>query len=398
MSSPSDVVIVGYARTAIGALGGVLSSVAAPKLGSVVIREALVRAGLSADQGFAQVDECVMGSVLTGGQGQAPARQAMRAAGLSDATRAVTVNKVCGSGAKAVTLAVQAIRAGDASLVVAGGMESMSLAPYALDKARAGYRMGNATLLDLLMHDGLTDPYSGGAMGVFSDRFAKENGISREAQDEYAIQSFRRANAALAAGLFADEVVAVKVASKKGEESITVDEGAAKVNYDRVPTLKPVFAKDGTVTAANASQISDGAAALVLASRARAEALGLKPLARVVAYGEFAQAPELFLSAPVGAIRSALGKAGWGVGEVDRWEINEAFATVPLAAQRALEIDGAKLNPDGGAIALGHPIGASGARILVTLLAGLKRSGGKRGVASLCIGGGEGIAVAVERE
>jgi acetyl-CoA C-acetyltransferase len=385
-------VIVAGVRTPIGALGGALASVSAPELGATCIKALLARAGVAGDR----VDEVIMGNVVSAGVGQNPARQAAILAGLPTAVGATTVNKVCGSGLKAVMLADQAVRLGDAGLVVAGGMESMSRAPYLLTKAREGYRMGNAELVDAMTHDGLWDVYNKAPMGTFGDRCAAHFGFTRSAQDDFAVRSHTRARRAAEEGVFGDEVVPVEVTIRGKTTLVTVDEGLARFNEPKLRGLRPAFDPEGTVTAGNASSINDGAAALLVASEARCEGLGLSPRARVVGAATFSQEPEWFTTAPVGAIKKLLDRVGWSVGDVDLFEINEAFAAVTMAAERALGLDPDRVNIYGGAVALGHPIGSSGARILVTLLTALARTGGRRGVASLCIGGGEAVALAVE--
>ncbi|KXB97630.1 MAG: acetyl-CoA acetyltransferase [Chlorobi bacterium NICIL-2] len=385
-------VILSAARTPIGAFMGALSSLSAPELGAIAIKAALERAGVSPEQ----VSEVIMGNVLTAGVGQAPARQAALKAGLPTTTPCMTINKVCGSGLKAVMLADQAIRCGDAEVVVAGGQESMSNAPYLLPKGRTGYRYGHGDVLDSMLLDGLTDAYDPQPMGVFADRCASSCGISRQQQDEYAIESYRRALRAQQEGLFADEIVPVTVRSGKSELTVTLDEEPQKVKFEKIPELKPVFTKDGTVTAANASSIDDGAAALVLASEQWASQHGCRPLARIVAQATYAHNPADFNTAPIYSIERLLAKAGMSVADVDLFEINEAFAVTALAAKQQLGIPHEKLNVHGGAVALGHPIGASGARILTTLLYALRRYGKRYGVAALCIGGGEATAVLVE--
>lgn len=390
--------IVSGVRTAIGSLGGALSTTPAPKLGAVCIREALRRAGLDpAAAAPLAVDEVIMGNVVSAGIGQNPARQASIAAGLPTSVGAFTVNKVCGSGLKAVMLAAQSIVAGDANCVVAGGMESMSLAPYLLPQARAGYRLGDGKLVDAMLHDGLSDCYGGQPMGVYGDRCAAHFGFSRQAQDEYAVQSYRRAIASASNGAFASEIVPVEVVGKKGVVTVDADEEPGRFQEEKMRAMKPAFAADGTITAGNASSINDGAAATVVCSRKACEKLGIKPAARIVGWASFSQAPDWFTTAPIGAVRRLLETTGWRIEDVDLFEINEAFAVVAMAAQKELSIPADKLNILGGAVALGHPIGASGARILVTLLTALARTGGRRGIASLCIGGGEAVAVAVER-
>lgn len=385
-------VILSAARTPIGAFMGSLSSFSAPQLGSIAIKEALVRAGVDADG----VSEVIMGNVLTGGVGQAPARQASIYAGIPESVPCMTINKVCGSGLKAVMLADQSIRLGEADIVVAGGQESMSNAPYILPKARSGYKMGNAELVDLMVHDGLWDVYNNYHMGIAAELCARECNIPRASQDEYTVASYQRALAAQEQGWFRDETVAVTIKGRKGDTIVDADEEPGRVKFDKIPNLRPVFDKEGTVTAANASSIDDGAAALVVSSASKAAALGRQPLARIVAHASFAQKPEWFTTAPIEGIRSVLRKAGMHLNDIDLFEINEAFAVVALAAKNELGIPHEKINVHGGAIALGHPIGASGARILTTLLYALKRQGKKYGLATLCIGGGEASALIVE--
>ena len=388
-----EVVIVGMARTAIGAFQGALASLPAPKLGAVAIEAALKRAGVQPDQ----VSEVIMGNVLTAGEGQAPARQAAIFAGIPKSVPAVTINKVCGSGMKAVMMGMQSILLGDSDIVVAGGMESMSNVPYLVQGARSGFRMGPQQMIDGMIHDGLWDPYNNQHMGNCAELCAKEKNYSRQAQDEYATESFRRAQTAQKAGKFAGEIAPVQIAGRKGDVTVfDTDEGPAKVQFDKIPSLKPVFDKNGTVTAANASTINDGAAALVLMSAEKAKQLGLKPLAKLVAYGTHAQEPVWFTTAPAEAMRRAMKKASWDAGSVDLFEVNEAFAVVAMAAKQDLSIPAEKLNVWGGAISLGHPIGMSGARILMTLASALRDRGAKRGVAGICIGGGEATAVCVE--
>jgi acetyl-CoA C-acetyltransferase len=388
----NDVVIVGTARTPMGGLMGALSPVRSPDLGAVSIRAAVERSGLAPDD----IQEVIMGCVLPAGLGQAPARQAARAAGIPDSSGCTTVNKMCGSGMQAVILAHDQIRAGTNARMVAGGMENMSQAPYLLPKARGGMRMGHGQVLDSMFLDGLEDAYEGGLMGVFAQRTADRFNISRETMDEFAIASLTKALAAIESGAFKPEIVPVTVPGRGGETMVDTDEQPGKARPEKIPTLKPAFAKDGSVTAANSSSISDGASALVLASAAEAEARGLPVQARIVAHATHAQLPAEFTLAPIGAIEKVLAKAGWSVDEVDLFEINEAFAVVTLAAMNALKLPAEKVNVYGGACALGHPIGSSGSRILVTLINALKQRGLKRGVASLCIGGGEGTAVAIE--
>ncbi|MES1157836.1 MAG: acetyl-CoA C-acyltransferase [Haliangium ochraceum] len=389
-----DVVIVSGARTPIGSFQGALASLPAPRLGAVAIRAALERGGVAPDA----VGEVYMGCVLAAGIGQAPARQAAIAAGIPPAVGAVTINKVCGSGLKAVVFGRNAIAAGEHDVVVAGGMESMSNAPYLLPKAREGYRLGHAQVIDSMITDGLWDAYGNVHMGDCGELCAKEKGISRADQDAFAAESYRRALRAQADGKFRGEIVPVEIAQKKGAPlAVTDDEEPGRGNIEKLPTLRPAFQKDGTITAGNASSINDGAAALVLAAADVAAARGWKPQARIVGATVHAQAPEWFTTAPAGAIQRLLERVGWKKDDVDLWEINEAFAVVSVANNRMLGLDPARVNVWGGAVALGHPIGASGARVLVTLLAALADAGKRRGVASLCIGGGEGIALAVER-
>ncbi|WP_111495644.1 thiolase family protein [Marinobacter bohaiensis] len=390
--SDSDVLIVGAARTPMGGMLGALSPVRSPELGAVSIKAAIERAGLVP----ADVNEVVMGCVLPAGLGQAPARQASRAAGIPDSSGCTTVNKMCGSGMQAVIMAHDQIKAGTNNVMIAGGMENMSQAPYLLPKAREGLRMGHGQVIDSMFFDGLEDAYEGGLMGVFAQRSADEYKISREAMDEFAIASLNRSLAAIENGGFRDEIVSVTVPGRGGETVVDTDEQPGKARPEKIPTLKPAFKKDGTVTAANASSISDGASALVLASDAEAHQRGLKPLARIVAHATHARLPAEFTLAPIGAIQKVLDKAGWSKDEVDLYEVNEAFAVVALLAINELGLDADKVNVNGGACALGHPIGSSGSRIIVTLIHALKQRGLKKGVASLCIGGGEGTAVAIE--
>ncbi|WP_417448794.1 acetyl-CoA C-acyltransferase [Kordiimonas sp.] len=390
--SQDPIVIVGMARTPMGGLLGDLSTVPASELGAIAIRGALKSAGIEADT----VNETVMGCVLPAGQGQAPARQASRKAGIPDGTGAVTVNKMCGSGMQAMMQAHDSLVAGSRKVVVAGGMESMSLAPHLLPCGRTGVKYGNAQVLDHMALDGLTDAYAGEPMGVFAELCAERYQFTRDAQDAYAIESLKRAQRAIEDGSFDDEVVAVTVKSRRGDVEVSTDEQPPKARLDKIPGLRPAFKKDGTVTAANASSISDGAAALVMMRQSEAKERGLTPLAVLRAHADHAQAPEWFTTAPVKAIQNVLDKAGWSVGDVDLFEVNEAFAVVAMAAIHELALDHDKVNVNGGACALGHPIGASGARICVTLINALKKRGLKRGVASLCIGGGEATAVAIE--
>ena len=388
----SDVVIVGARRTAIGSFLGQYTGVPTPALGTAAIRGALEHAGLAADQ----VDEVIMGCVLPAGLGQAPARQASRGAGIPDAAGCTTMNKVCGSGMKAVMFAHDIIKAGSANVVVAGGMESMTNAPHLLNGSRTGIRYGSAEMLDHMAWDGLTNPYDGKAMGVFGDMACAKYGFDRAAIDAFSTESAKRAQAAVTSGAFKGEVVPVTVQGRKGETVVDTDEEPGRIDIAKIPALRPAFGKEGVLTAASSSKISDGAAALVVMSADEAAKRGLKPLARIVAHATHAQAPEWFTTAPIAAIRNVLDKAGWKVGDVDLFEVNEAFACVAMAPMHDLDIPHDRLNVNGGALALGHPIGASGARLIVTLLHALETRGGKRGVASLCIGGGEATAVAVE--
>ncbi len=390
MSKP--IAVLSALRTPIGGLMGNLSTLSAAQLGGLAIAGALQQSGIDR----ANVDEVLMGSVLTAGQGQAPARQAALAAGLSKATSCTTVNKVCGSGMKSIMLAGNALRAGQSMVAIAGGMESMSCAPYLLPQARQGYRFGHAQMLDHMQHDGLQDAYEGVAMGVFAEKCATKYSFSRENQDAYALESLRRANEAIKQGFFSDEIIPVKVTSRRSEMIVSVDDQPGNARPEKIPHLKPAFDKEGTVTAANASSISDGAAALTLMMADEAEMKGLVPIALIHGYDESAQEPEWFTTAPVTAIRKTLDRVGWTVKDVDLWEINEAFAVVTMAAIQELELSHDKVNVNGGACALGHPIGASGARIVATLIHAMHRRGDKKGIASLCIGGGEATAMAIE--
>ncbi|WP_288397261.1 thiolase family protein [uncultured Acinetobacter sp.] len=388
----TDVVIVNGARTAMGGFQGALSSVSAPELGAVTIKEAIHRAGLAPHD----VDEVILGCVLPAGLKQGPARQAMRQAGLPDQTGAVTINKLCGSGMKAVMQATDAIKAGSAQIVVAGGMESMSNAPYILSKARAGYRMGHGEVKDHMFLDGLEDAETGRLMGSFAQDMASQRHYTRQQMDDFAIRSLQRAQIAIQAGYFKDEIVPVTVTSRKGDVVVEQDEQPLNAKLDKIPSLKPAFAKDGTITAANSSSISDGASALVLCSHELAMQRGLEPLAKIVATASNSQHPSEFTIAPVGAIAKVLDKAGWQADEVDLWEINEAFAMVTMCAIDDFKLDTQKVNIHGGACALGHPVGSTGSRIILTLIHALKRTGGRKGIAALCIGGGEATAVAIE--
>jgi acetyl-CoA C-acetyltransferase len=390
--SATDVVILSARRTPIGAFLGVLSPLTAVQLGSAAAKAAVESAGI----GAADIQEVILGCVLPAGLGQAPARQAALGAGVPIGVPATTVNKMCGSGLKAVMMAADQIRSGGAQIVLAGGLESMSNAPYLLPKARTGYRMGSGEIIDHMMRDGLQSPFDNKSMGCFADSTASRYNFTRAQQDAFATESVRRAMAALEAGEFDGEVTPVTVKGRKGETVIARDETPGTCDVSKILTMKPAFNKDGTVTAASSSSISDGAAALVLTDAGTAAKRGLKPLARVLAYASHAQEPEWFTTAPVGAIRKVLTQLGWKPHDADLYEINEAFAVVTMAAMRDIDIDPARVNINGGACALGHPIGATGARILTTLVHGLRRHGGKRGIASLCIGGGEAVALAVE--
>lgn len=388
----SDIVITAAKRTAIGSMLGQFTGVPTPTLGAAAISAALAEAGLKGNQ----VDEVIMGCVLPAGLGQAPARQAMRAAGIDDAAGATTINKVCGSGMKALMLAHDLIKAGTASTVVAGGMESMTNAPHLLNGSRTGIRYGNAPFIDHMAFDGLTNPDDGQAMGVFGDRTCAKYGYDREKVDAYATESVVRAQKAVADGAFKAEIAPVTVKTRKGEVVIDTDEEPGKIDTAKIPGLRAAFGKEGVLTAASSSKISDGAAALVVMSAEAAQAAGAKPLARILAHATHSQAPEWFTTAPVDAIKKVLEKAGWQAADVDLFEINEAFACVAMAPISDLGIGHEKINVNGGALALGHPIGASGARLVVTLIHALKARGGKRGVAALCIGGGEATALAIE--
>jgi acetyl-CoA C-acetyltransferase len=388
-----DIVVLSAARTPVGSFLGKLSTLPAPVLGSTAIRGALERAKVRPDQ----VEQVVFGNVLQAGQGQAPARQASLGAGIPESVPCVTVHKVCGSGMRAVMDAANAIQAGEYELAVAGGMESMSNAPYLLDRARSGYRMGNAPIIDSMIKDGLWDPYKDIHMGNCAEMCVGKYAFTREQQDEFALESYKRAQRASKGGLFADEIVPVEVPRKKGEtERVDVDEEPFAAPLEKIASLKPAFDKQGSVTAANSSKINDGAAALVIASAEKAKAMGLSPIARVVAYAGVAQAPEWFTTAPIGAIRKLLERTGLSVSDIDLFEINEAFAAVAMAAIKELSLDPAKVNVHGGAVAMGHPIGASGARILTTLIHALRQEKKKRGLAAICIGGGEATAMLVE--
>ena len=390
MSKP--IAILSAVRTPIGGMMGSLATLSASDLGGIAIAAALEKSGLKASQ----IEEVIMGSVLTAGQGQAPARQAALKAGLNKSTSCTTINKVCGSAMKSIMLAGNALRSGQSEVLVAGGMESMSKAPYLLPQARQGYRFGHAQMLDHMQYDGLQDAFQDVAMGVFAESCANKYQFSRDMQDAYALESLRRANQAIDYDYFAAEIVPVTVMSRRGSVIVSSDEQPGNARPDKIPQLKPAFQKDGSVTAANASSISDGAAALTLMMADQAAEQGLKPIALIHGYDESAQEPEWFTTAPVTAIQNTLKRVGWTLDEVDLWEINEAFAVVAMAAMRELGISHEKLNVHGGACALGHPIGASGARIVVSLIHAMIRRGDKRGVASLCIGGGEATAMAIE--
>ena len=392
--SNDPVVIVAFARTPMGGFQGALSGVKATDLGATAVKAAVERAGVSADK----IEQIFMGCVLPAGLGQAPARQAAIGAGLGKHVEATTVNKMCGSGMQAAMMAHDALMAGTADIIVAGGMESMTGAPYVMNKHRGGARIGHDVIVDTMYMDGLEDAYTPGKlMGAFAEDTAGQYQFTREQQDDYAIESLRRANAAIESGAFDAEITPVEVTSRKGTETVSTDEQPGKARPEKIPTLRPAFAKDGTITAANASSISDGAAALVMTRESVAKAMNLPIVARVVAHAAHAHEPGLFTTAPVPAMQKALKKAGWSVDDVDLWEINEAFAVVPMIAMKEMGMSRDKVNVNGGACALGHPIGASGARILATLLGALEAHGKTKGVASLCIGGGEAVAMAVER-
>jgi acetyl-CoA C-acetyltransferase len=388
----NETVIVAGVRTAMGAMGGGLAAVPAPQLAAACIKGVVAKTGVPVDQ----VDEVIMGNCIAAGLGMNPARQAALFGGLLPSAGATTINRACASGMKAVLMADQAIRLGDADLVIAGGMESMTRAPYMLLKGREGYRIGHGELLDAMIYDGLTDAFFGKSMGVFADRCAEHLGLTRTSQDDFAVRSHTRARKAITAGISTVEIVPVEVTGKGKTTAFATDEGPAKFDEAKLRSLKPAFGPEGTVTAGNASSINDGAAALLVASEARCQHLGLKPEARIVGGALFSREPEWFTLAPIGAVRKLLDKVGWSVADVDLFEINEAFAAVGLAVEQGLGLDPEKVNIYGGAIALGHPIGCSGARIVVTLLNALTRTGGRRGIAALCVGGGEGIAMAIE--
>ena len=387
-----DIVIVAAKRTPMGGFQGALSEVASPVLAATAIKGLIAQTGISVDA----VDEVLMGCVLPAGLGQAPARQATLGAGLPLSVGATTVNKVCGSGMKTVMLAHDLIKAGSSQVVVAGGMESMSQAPYLLDKARSGMRMGHGKVMDHMFLDGLEDAYTGGAMGTFAQKTADDFGLTREQMDDFALGSLEKANAAINSGAFKDEVVPVTISTRRGDVTVEIDEQPGNARPEKIPTLRPAFSKDGTITAANSSSISDGAAALMLMTREKAQQLGLSVLATIKGHTTHSQEPSMFTTAPVGAMQKLFDKVQWNKDDVDLYEINEAFAMVTMLAISELGLDANKVNVNGGACAMGHPIGCSGARLLVTLIYALKARGLKRGVASLCIGGGEATAMAIE--
>lgn len=388
-----NVVIVSAQRTAVGSFQGVLSSLPAPKLGAVAIKAALAKINLNPSD----IHEIIMGQVLTAGAGQAPARQAAIYAGVSNSTPCLTINKVCGSGLKAVMLASDSIRLGNTTIAVAGGQENMSLAPHLLENSRTGSRMGNVTMTDSMIKDGLWDPYNNFHMGNAAEICSREFSFSREAQDQFAVESYKKAQTSIANGSFKNEIADVVIEGKKGAVTVNTDEEPGKAMFDKMPGLKPAFEKDGTITAANASKINDGAAAIVLMSESEAKKRGLTPLAKIVSHATFAQDPKYFTTAPVGAIKKSLEIANLKISDIDLFEINEAFANVTMAAQKSLEIPMDRINVFGGAIAIGHPIGASGARIFTTLIHGLHTKNARRGLATLCIGGGEAVSVVIER-
>ena len=394
MSDLKEVVVVSAKRTPVGSFQGVLSTIPATKLGSVVINSMVDETKID----LKEIDEVIMGCVLPAGQGQAPARQAALGAGLPNSVECMTINKVCGSGIKSAMLAAQAIQVGDADVVIAGGMENMSLAPYLLPKARTGYRMGNGQLIDSMVNDGLWDVYNNIHMGSCAEMCAEDRNYSREEQDAFAIESYTKAQNAQKNNGFEDEIIPVEIPQRKGDPVVVnQDEEPGRTNFDKIPKLRPAFKKDGTVTAANASKINDGAAAMMIMSKDKAEELNLKPMVKIIAQASAAQAPEWFTTAPSKAIAKALKKANLKADDIDLWEINEAFAPVAMAAIDDFKIDMKKVNVNGGAIAIGHPIGASGARIFITLLHAMKKQNAKFGLATLCIGGGEASAIIVER-
>lgn len=387
------VVIVAAARTPVGSFQGAFANVPGPRLGAVAIKEALKRADVKGDE----VQEVIMGEVLTAGVGQAPARQAAIYAGISTAAACMTINKVCGSGLKAVMLAADSIQLGNSKIAVAGGQENMTLAPHLMENVRSGYRMGPATVTDSMIKDGLWDPYNNFHMGTAAELCVKEYHFTREQQDAFAIDSYKKAQAAIASGAFKEEIAPVEIENKKGNITVDKDEEPGNAKFDKMPSLKPAFDKEGTITAANASKINDGAAAVVLMSESTAKARNIKGLATIVSHGTFAQDPKWFTTAPVGAIKIALQKANLKITDIDLWEINEAFSNVTMAAMKELEIPADRVNVHGGAVAIGHPIGGSGARLLTTLLYALKTKNKRYGLATLCIGGGEAVALIVER-
>lgn len=388
-----SVVIVSSVRTPVGSFQGTLSSLPAPKLGAIAIKEALKKANLTPED----VNECIMGEVLTAGVGQAPARQAAIYAGLKTSTPCMTINKVCGSGLKAVMLAADSIALGHSDVVVAGGQENMSLAPHLLENSRGGYRMGNVNMMDSMIKDGLWDPYNNFHMGNAAEICVRDYKFTREEQDQFAVESYKKAQDAIAKNYFKNEIAPVVIEGKKETITIEKDEEPFNTKFDKIPTLKPAFEKDGTITAANASKINDGAAAHVLMTEANAKKRGIKPIAKIVAQATFAQDPKYFTTAPVGAIKAALNKANLKINDIDLWEINEAFSVVTQVAIKQLEIDPKKVNIHGGAVAIGHPIGASGARILATLVHALHTHNKRYGLATLCIGGGEAVALIIEK-
>lgn len=387
-----EVVIVSASRTPIGSFNGMLSNIPTTQLGSIAIKDAVNKANIKPEN----IDEVIMGNVLTAGEGQAPARQASLGAGLPNSVPCMTINKVCGSGLKAVMLATQSIMLGDSNVVVAGGMENMSLTPHLLEKSRTGYRMGHTQVTDSMIKDGLWDPYHNFHMGNAGEMCVKKEEFTREEQDNFAINSYKKSLNAIENNLFKDEIAVVEIKDKKGVQLIDKDEEPFKSNLDKIPALKPVFEKEGTITAANASTINDGASALVVMASETANSMNVKPMAKILSYSTHAQAPEWFTTAPVEAIKKAVEKAKLNISDIDLFEINEAFSVVTMAAIKELNLDESKVNINGGAVSLGHPIGASGARILTTLLYNLKREGKKYGLATLCIGGGEAVAMVVE--
>ena len=388
-----NVVIVSAQRTPVGSFQGTLSGLPAPKLGAIAIKSALEKSGLQNNE----IDEVIMGEVLTAGVGQAPARQAALFSGLAESTPCLTINKVCGSGLKAVMLAADSIRLGHTRTAIAGGQENMSLAPHLLENSRHGFRMGSVQMIDSMIKDGLWDPYNNFHMGNAAEICSREFSFTREAQDQFAIDSYKKAQKSIADGLFKGEIATVTIEGKKGPTTVDTDEEPGKAMFDKMPGLKPAFEKEGSITAANASKINDGAAAIVLMSESEAKKRGLKPLAKIVSQATFAQNPKYFTTAPVGAIKKSLEIANLRIADIDLFEINEAFANVTMAAQKSLEIPMDRINVFGGAIAIGHPIGASGARIFTTLIHGLHSKNARRGLATLCIGGGEAVSVVIER-